>query len=261
MKVLLLGVTGNVGSRMLPALLAHKHQVVAYVRNPAKISAEAKSKLDSIVVGSASDSASVKAAILSHNCDAVVNAAGLAAMTGWTSQGEFRAIFAAVVQAAVEAGRERGTAPVRCWLMSGFGVLDSPKKPYILLDYLPLFPSHRQNYQLIKSHPSDVLAWSLFCATEMPPKYDTPQFPPPADVAASNLVAKADAPPAWVGRYRRVPLIGNYLNIMAQAQSYFAVQENCVDFIAADLDKGLESEWIGKRVGVKEKSKVKGKTL
>lgn len=134
MKVLLLGVTGNVGSRLLPALLARKHQVVAYVRTPAKISPKATSELDSIVVGSASDSAAIKAAIISHNCDAVINAAGLAAMTGLTSQGEFPAIFAAVVQAVLEAGRERGGAPIRCWFMSGFAILDSPKKPYLLLD-------------------------------------------------------------------------------------------------------------------------------
>jgi nucleoside-diphosphate-sugar epimerase len=134
MKVLLLGATGHVGSRLLPALLAHKHQVIAYVRTPAKMSAEATSKLDSIVVGSASDSAAIKAAILSHNCDAVVNAAGVASMTGLTSQGEFGAIFAAVVQATIEAGRERGSAPLRCWLMSGFAILDSPKLPYLLLD-------------------------------------------------------------------------------------------------------------------------------
>lgn len=125
------------------------------------------------------------------------------------------------------------------------------------LSSIPLFPSHRGNYQLIKSYPAGTLAWSLFCASNMSPKYGTPQFPPAADVSASNLVAKADAPPAWVGKYRNVPLIGNYLNIMAQAQSYYSVLENCVDFIAADLEKGLESEWIGKRVGVKERSKVK----
>jgi hypothetical protein len=58
-------------------------------------------------------------------------------------------------------------------------------------------------------------------------------------------------------QYRSVPLIGNYLNIMAQAQSCYAVLENCVDFMAADLEKGFESEWIGKRLGVKEKSKAK----
>ena len=119
-----------------------------------------------------------------------------------------------------------------------------------------LFPSHKQNYQLVKSQPDNILAWSLFCATDMPPKYDTPQFPPSADASASNLVAKADVPPAWVKKYRTVPLIGNYLNIMAQAQSYFSVLENCIDFMAADLEKGLQSEWIGKRVGVKEKNKV-----
>lgn len=121
---------------------------------------------------------------------------------------------------------------------------------------IPLFPSHKQNYLLIKSHSADILAWSLFCASDMTPKYDTPQFPPPVDTSAGNLVAKAEAPPAWLETYRSVPLIGNYLNIMAQAQSYYSVLENCVDFMAADLEKGLESEWIGKRVGVKEKSKA-----
>lgn len=125
-----------------------------------------------------------------------------------------------------------------------------------ILSSVPIFPSHRRNYHLIKSQPADILAWSLFCASDISPKYDTPQFPPPADASASNLVAKADAPPAWLGKYRRVPLIGNYLNVMTQAQSYYSVLENCVDFIAADLEEGLKSEWIGKRVGVKEKSKV-----
>lgn len=122
------------------------------------------------------------------------------------------------------------------------------------LSSIPIYPSHKQNYLLIKSHPADVLAWSLFCASDISPKYDTPRFPPPADVSASNLVASADAPPAWVEKYRSIPLIGNYLNIMGQAQSYYAVLENCVDFMASDLEKGLESEWIGKRVAVKEKS-------
>jgi hypothetical protein len=90
----------------------------------------------------------------------------------------------------------------------------------------------------------------------MVPKYDVPKFPPAADTSAINLVAKADAPPAWTDKYLWVPLVGNYLNAMAQAQGYAAVLENCVDFIAADLEKGLESEWIGKRVSVKEKSKI-----
>ncbi|CAG8957217.1 hypothetical protein HYFRA_00009419 [Hymenoscyphus fraxineus] len=256
MKVLLLGVTGNVGSRMLPALLARNHRVVAYVRTPSKIPSEAKSKLDAIITGSATDSEAIKAAIISHNCDAVVNAAGVAAITRFHSQGDFSTIFAAVVKAAREAGRERGGAPIRCWLMSGFGILDSPKKPYTMADYIPMFPAHKPNYMLIKSQPVEELAWSLFCATQMFPKYDTPRYPADTD-AASNLVAKADAPPAWTEKFRGVPLIGDYLNVMAQSQSYFSVLENCVDFVAADLEMGLRSEWIGKRVGVREKSKVK----
>ena len=32
--------------------------------------------------------------------------------------------------------------------------------------------------------------------------------------------------------------------------------EDCVDFIAADLEQGLDSEWIGRRVSVKEKEKA-----
>ena len=91
----------------------------------------------------------------------------------------------------------------------------------------------------------------------MSPKHDPPKFPPSTDTSADNLVAKADAPPAWSDKYQTVPLIGNYLNIMTQALDYFSVLEDCVDFIAADLKKGLDSEWIGKRVAVKEKSKVR----
>ena len=126
----------------------------------------------------------------------------------------------------------------------------------VILSSIPIFPAHKENYLFIKSHSVDSLAWSLFCATEMSPQHDTPQFPPPADASTSNLVAKADTPPAWSKKYRSIPLIGKYLNIMAQAQSYYAVLENCVDFIAADLEKGLQSEWVGKRVSVKEKSKL-----
>ena len=121
---------------------------------------------------------------------------------------------------------------------------------------IPLYPAHKPNYLLVKSQPTEYFAWSLFCATQMTPKYDTPRFPPPADVSANNLLVKTDAPPAWSETFRRLPLIGNFLNVAAQGQAYFAVLENCVDVIAADLEKGLESEYIGKRVGVKERSKA-----
>jgi putative NADH-flavin reductase len=134
MRVLLFGVTGNVGSRILPALLAHNHEAVAYVRSPSKISAETTSKLKSIVEGSGTDSAAIKAAILSQNCDAIVNAAGLAPLTSFGKKGPLPEIFAAIVKAAVEARQERGGPPLRCWFLCGWPMLDSPKPPHQIYD-------------------------------------------------------------------------------------------------------------------------------
>jgi hypothetical protein len=44
-------------------------------------------------------------------------------------------------------------------------------------------------------------AWSLFSASNMPSNYDAPQYPPPTDISANNLVVKADGPPAWKDMY------------------------------------------------------------
>lgn len=90
----------------------------------------------------------------------------------------------------------------------------------------------------------------------MTPKYKTPQFPPPEEVSAENMVAKADSPPAWKETFGSFPLVGTYLNILAQAPTYTTTLESCADFMAADLENGLRSEWIGRRVGVKEKAKA-----
>lgn len=133
MRVLLLGATGRVGSRLLPALRAHNHEVIAYVRNPSKMSQEAKSAVTTIVSGSGTESASIKSAITSNDCDAVVNAAGLAPALS-KKAGDFPDIFAAVVKAAIEAKTERGGRAVRCWFLSGWTMLDSPKLPNLILD-------------------------------------------------------------------------------------------------------------------------------
>ena len=133
MRVLLLGVTGRVGSRLLPALLAHKHQVVAYVRNPSKLPKDVTSRVSAVVTGSGTDSAGIKDAILSNKCDAVVNAAGLAPILS-KSGSDLPSIFAAITKAAMEARQERGGVPLRCWFLSGWSMLDSPKPPRLILE-------------------------------------------------------------------------------------------------------------------------------
>lgn len=122
---------------------------------------------------------------------------------------------------------------------------------------IPLFPTHKPNYQLIKPYTADELAWSLYCASELIPKYDKPQYPAPADCSIDNLVVQADFPPLWNRKFVKIPLIGGYLNLMAQAQDCFATLENVVDVIVSDLEKGLDSGYVGKRVSAKEKSRVK----
>lgn len=253
MRVLLLGATGNVGSRLLPALKAHGHQVVLFVRSPTKLSKEASARAAAVVQGSATDRDAIKTAIISNDCDAVINAAGLAPMLG--RSGDLPTIFAAVMQATIEAGERRGR-PLRCWFMSGFGIMDAPsKKKHMMIDYVPIFTIHRKNWDLIKNVEPSKLSWSLFCANQMNPRSEVIDYSERAGTGAEDLVAGADFPPAWSKTLQWVPLVGTYLNILAQMQNYFTPLEDVADFIAKDLDSGLESELAGKRVAVKTKSK------
>lgn len=97
------------------------------------------------------------------------------------------------------------------------------------------------------------MAWSLFCASNMRPRTVAVDYSPRPGVSAESLIARAEHPAAWSDTLGWVPILGPYLNIVAQVQDYYAPLEDCVDFIAADLAKGLNSEWVGKRVGVKVK--------
>lgn len=132
MRVLLVGATGNVGSRLLASLASNKHEVIVYVRNPSKLSKEATDCATTVIKGSATDSESIKSAILDHNCNALINAAGLAPMLG--KSGDLPVIFAAVLKAALNAQDHRGGEPLRCWFMSGFSILDSPVNGQLLMN-------------------------------------------------------------------------------------------------------------------------------
>jgi hypothetical protein len=134
MRVLLLGVTGRVGSRLLPALVAHKHTVVAYVRDPTKLSHDVASRTSSILTGCATDSDALTAAILSNNCDVVINAAGFAHVIGSGGRGDLPSIFSSVSKAVQDAKAKRGGPPLRCWFLSGWPLMDSPNKPHLIMD-------------------------------------------------------------------------------------------------------------------------------
>ena len=127
MKVLLVGATGNLGLRLVAALLTHGHTVVAFVRSSKKLESLLPAKVYSqitVVEGNATDRLAIKNAILDAKCDAVVNSAGLAALPPW-GKSELPAIFHAVVDATREAGESRNK-PLRIWLLAGLGIMQYP---------------------------------------------------------------------------------------------------------------------------------------
>ena len=133
MKVLVTGATGNLGIRLVVALLTHGHSVVAYVRSPHKLESLLPTSVYrqiTVVQGNATESASIKKAILDANCDAVVNTAGVAALPPW-AKSDLPPIFRAVLDAVREAGLER-KKPLRAWFLAGLGVLYFPGSESIL---------------------------------------------------------------------------------------------------------------------------------
>ncbi|RDW61667.1 hypothetical protein BP5796_11559 [Coleophoma crateriformis] len=253
MKVLLLGITGNVGSRLAPALIAHDHQVVAYVRPSSrnKIDPVLAKQLIAIHEGDATETDAIKHAILANDCSAVVNTAGLAAITPFSASLGLPQIFAAVVSATVAAHQARGkdSPPIRLWMLSGATILDNPSKPGKLVgDSVPLFPEHRGNWKLIEKTSKEDIAWSLMCPSNMVPE-PTPMSP---EERRGNLMAGADKPPGWRRTWLdRIPVLGGFLSVATHMGGYEIPLEGCTEWLASDLEKGLKSELIGHRVSLK----------
>jgi len=89
----------------------------------------------------------------------------------------------------------------------------------------------------------------------MKPRSDLVDYNVKAGAEADELISAVDVPPAWSNALRWIPLLGNYLNVAVQMGDYATTLEQCADFMARDLDSGLESELIGHRVSIKAKSK------
>lgn len=79
----------------------------------------------------------------------------------------------------------------------------------------------------------------------------------PLDVPQSrDFLVGGPSPPGWEKTWmERLPLIGPYLNVVyALAVMYRARYEVVADALAEDLEKN-DSEWIGKKVAVKDISR------
>ena len=127
MTILLLGATGSVGSRILPALLAYKQQVIVYVRSERKLREMIPSNiLDQITIvnGDAEDSNSIRNSLVEYDCDAIINSAGRGSVLPW-SEPQMQNIIKAVATGAVDASKQLHR-PIRAWLLGGMTVLDYP---------------------------------------------------------------------------------------------------------------------------------------
>lgn len=259
MRILLLGSTGNLGLRLLPALLAHGHTVIAYVRSASKLQGLVTPALFNATTtyeGDALDSAGVEAALRQHNCDAVMQTSG----NRFKHNGDWilGQIAASVSSAAIRVGKDRGK-PLRAWFIGGLGSLKYPGTGgWKLQDYLPAYASqhHIGTEKVMLSLDRSEIEWSLLCVAFMKPKSDTIDLLPGPQhhglaVGVRELPAYRDS---WL---RWIPVVGVYLNTVPVILSYTTVLDDVADLLAEDFEKGSKSAYIGQLVGMKDVGKSK----
>ncbi|KAK4498730.1 hypothetical protein PRZ48_009240 [Zasmidium cellare] len=251
MKVLQLGGNGNLGSRVIPALLAHNHAVVAYVRSPQKlrdILPQSVVERITIIQGDSLDTDAVADALRQNNCDALVNTSGTRQPRG--QEQNLGKIVASVTSAAIQVGKDRGR-PVRAWIIGGMSSLKYPGTPYQIQDYMPasLIGHQRGVEEAVKDLSTSDVQWSLLCVAMMSPAHEKVQAL--AEPRKHNFLLQSGTPPAWQDHWiRYVPFIGVYLNLVPTISSYTTKLEDVADLIAEDLSK-QKSEWVGEFVGFK----------
>ncbi|GAM91541.1 hypothetical protein ANO11243_095930 [Dothideomycetidae sp. 11243] len=198
-----------------------------------------------VVKGDASDSAAIKRAILDNNCDALVNTAGMASVAPWGSS-DLPAIFKAVADAAVEAGRGK-KAPLRAWFLGGLGIMDIPGTNTMFSNFVPIYLAHREDYHYVSSLPAGAIDWSILCPSVMTP--ESTDFSVPTKPLSRKLIGNADTPPLWQKPWAAsIPLLGSVMAIGTNASRYNTTLEQNADFIARDIASG-DRQYIGKRVG------------
>ncbi|KAK9366159.1 hypothetical protein V1509DRAFT_301479 [Lipomyces kononenkoae] len=250
MKVLILGATGNLGIRLIPALLSRNLSVIAFVRSSSKLSSllpPAIFKQITVVEGDAKYVDSVKSAIVDHDCDAVVNTAGVAALMPWNSS-DLPEIVGTVVKAAKEVHQLR-QKPLRVWILGGMGLMDVPGTNSMFFRFVPIFHEHLKDLALLKTIPSTVIRWSILCPSRMIPR-STEFVVPVKDSPSGGLAASATVPPHWQDFwFRRIPFVGSFFVVLANASRYNTALEDNAAFIADDLVMGSD-EFVCEKVGV-----------
>lgn len=259
MRILLLGGTGNLGLRLIPALLAHGHEVIAYVRSISKLQGLITPELFKaikICEGDALDSAGVEAALRKYNCDATMNTAG----NRVKHDGEWilGQIASSVSSAAIRVGKDRGK-PLRAWFIGGLGSLEYPGTGgWKIQDYMPTWSTehHRGTEKAMKRIDRNESEWSLLCVAFMKPRSEAIEVL--SEPQHHGLAVGVAKPPEWQDSWLRLlPLIGVYLNIVPVIMSYTTKLEDVADLLAEDFDRGNKSELIGQFVGMKDVGKSK----
>ncbi|KAI9753617.1 MAG: hypothetical protein M1835_000973 [Candelina submexicana] len=246
MKVLLISATGNVGSRALPALLAHKHTVVVFVRSESKLREVIPSSILSqvtVATGNATDSRAVRDALVNNRCDALLNCAGQGSMFPWQAP-RLQGIINGVADGAVDASKELGY-PIRAWFLGGATVLD-----------VPVFTEHAISFDTLKAKPLENIKWSMLCPAHMVPA--NKEIAPLSKPSGNPLIASIDIP-ANFSRFffSGIPFFGPFCTVLLNAGKYGTTLEDNADFLAADLTNP-DSEYVGHRVGVYDTGKKKG---
>lgn len=127
---------------------------------------------------------------------------------------------------------------------------------------------------IVEAIPLEELQWSLICVANMVPSNPgfAPFTPGPrkpnkdgvfgllSAPQTHNLLAGSTSPPGWKDTWLvRIPWVGVFLNLVVVILwQYETKYEDVADLLAEDLAAGGSSQWVGMRVGMKDRGKVKG---
>lgn len=115
----------------------------------------------------------------------------------------------------------------------------------------PVLREHTVSYDYLCTKSLSEMKWSMFCPSTMLPASPEPDFS--LRPRGNTLVAGIDVPGGnWSGKWlSSIPIVGTFIGVVVNGVklNLDTKLEDCADLIAADLDDGLESKFIGHRVG------------